>query len=115
MLLAALGIFFLVALGGIYLAGFHLSKDRRLAPLARAHGVLAIGGIGLLVAAIAAGHRSALALVACGLYGVIAGLGLWMRSISVRGESVSPALIAMHAGLAVIAGVLLFTAYATSQ
>lgn len=111
---AALAVFVLAAIGGAYLAGFHFSENRRVAALARGHGLLAILGIVLLVLGIVRGPRSGVTIVSAVLFACVATLGLRMRSIALRPGRVPLWLVVLHAGLAVVAGVLLLVAVAGS-
>ncbi len=115
MLLASMALFLLAALGGLYLAGFHLTENRRVASLARAHGGLALAGLALLGIAIARGTRTPLTFVAAGLLAGAAALGLRMRALAIRQQPVPPAILAVHVGLALLGSVLLFTAFATAE
>src|SRR5215469_956845 len=111
MLLSALIIFALGALGGLTLAGVYVLQGR-LAPWALSLLHAALGAVGLLLliyAALTSGVSGA-ALAAL-LILVVAGLGgFYLASIHLRGKVAEKSIIFIHAGVAVIGFLTLLAA-----
>ena len=110
MLLSALIVFALGALGGLTLAGVYVLQGR-LAPWALSLLHAALGAVGLLLiyAALTSGISGA-ALAAL-LILVIAALGgFYLASIHLRGKVAEKSIIFIHAGVAVIGFLTLLAA-----
>jgi hypothetical protein len=111
MLLSALIVFALGALGGLTLAGVYVLQGR-LAPWALSLLHAALGAVGLLLliyAALTSGISGA-ALAALLILVVAALGGFYLASIHLRGKVAEKSIIFIHAGVAVIGFLTLLAA-----
>ncbi|GAB3387514.1 hypothetical protein [Lysobacter fragariae] len=101
MLIAALLVFAIAALGGLILAASVLRG--RLAPWALSvlHALLGATGLGLLLVVVLQGAGSARVSAALGLLLVAALGGFYLASIHYRGRVAPKAVVLVHAGAAV--------------
>lgn len=107
MMLYAILVFALAAVGGAYVAALHLQG--RHVPMAAAvgHGLFAALGLILLVVAIVRGGSSGFAGISLALFVAAALGGFYMFFLHTRGRELPGALIAVHALAAVVAFLLL--------
>lgn len=92
----------LSAVGGLYLAVRLLRQNPPPSPVALVHDVVAVAGVGLILRLVLAGGEVGRLPLALGLFVVAAlgGLVLFVRHS--KGQSLPPALIAVHAVVAVV-------------
>lgn len=111
MLLTALILFGLAALGGAALLWMHLQNDDAPLSVAAIHGLLGATGLVVLLWTVFQSSAGSL-LWASVLLFVLAALGGFVLITNhLRGESLSPGLMYGHGGAAVVAFVLLVVAY----
>lgn len=103
MIVIALVLFAVAALGGLILAGKHLRRQPLPMPLSLIHGgVAAAGLVALVVAAISAGGGSAL-LIPAALFVIAALGGFALFASHLRGKRHSTTVVFIHAGVALVA------------
>lgn len=111
MMLTALVVFALAAVGGLVLLRMHLMKNDAPLGLAAVHGVLAAGGLVLLLWFVLQNGAGGLLWASVGLF-VVAALGGFVLIIKhLRGESLPTGLMYGHGGAAVVAFILLLVGY----
>lgn len=111
MLLTALLLFALAALGGLFLLQSHLKHDDASLGIAAVHGLLGAAGIVVLIWTLLQGSVSGLVWASVGLFVLAALGGFVLITKHLRGESLPPGLMYGHGGAAVLAFVLLALAY----
>ena len=109
MIVTALVLFALAALGGIILASFRLSKKPLPVPVFVLHGLLAAAGLVVLIVAIATGAGSTLRNVVLVLFIVAALVGFVLLSLDLRKKLLPMPLLVIHALVAVVSFALLLS------
>jgi hypothetical protein len=109
MLVSAIVIFALAALGGIVLAFMHLTKKSAPLGLACLHGALAVTGVILLLVGMSQGHTAKGVVIALVLFVVAALGGLVLITAHLRSRPLPAALIVVHALVAVAGFLTLLT------
>ena len=107
MLVAAVVLFALAALGGIILATLHLKKNDAPISLALVHGLAAAVGLVLLIIAITQMPSAGLAGVALAIFVIAALGGFVLFAMHLMKRSLPRGLLFLHALAAVVAFVLL--------
>ncbi|HET8926174.1 MAG TPA: hypothetical protein VFN26_24535 [Candidatus Acidoferrum sp.] len=107
MLLLAITLFAVAALGGITLAILHLRHKELPLALALAHGLLAASGLVILILVVVRGSAGGLASVALGLFVLAALGGFGLFSFHLRRQPLPTPLVFVHGLAAVIAFLLL--------
>lgn len=110
MLLAAVGLFGVGALGGLVLATLHFKGKNLPLPLALLHGALGAAGLVVLLLAILHGGTAATASYALILFLVAALGGFYLFSFHLRKKRLPGAVVIIHALVAVTAFSLLLVA-----
>jgi len=100
-------LFAIAALGGATLASLHFAGKPRPLELSALHGLVALSGIVLLAIGVWRREFLGLALAALFIFILAAMAGLTMLAQHLRKKRLSPFLIAVHAGAAVLGFVLL--------
>jgi glucose uptake protein GlcU len=110
MIVTALVLFAVAALGGLILAGKHLRNQQLPMPLALIHGVVAAAGLVVLIAgAISPGGATAL-LIPATLFVIAALGGFVLFAGHLRGKRHSTAVVFIHGGVALVAFAALLVA-----
>lgn len=107
MLITALVLFAIAAIGGLILATFHFRKKDLPMPLALIHGLVAAIALILVLIAVVAGNGSGLITTALVLFVIAALGGFVLFSNHLRGKALSSGLVGTHAIVAVGGFVLL--------
>jgi len=106
----AIGSFLIAALGGLMMAT-QVFRDKTPSPLiAVIHGVLGATGLGLLLWLVLTSEVSNVALAGLGILLVAALGGFFLASFHLRGKPHPKAIVAIHAGVAVVGVVTLIFA-----
>jgi len=111
MLLTALILFGLTALGGVALLWMHLQNDDAPLGIAAVHGLLGAAGIAVLVWTVLQTGAGGLLWGAVILFVLSALGGFVLIAKHLQGDSLAPSLMYGHGGAAVVAFVLLVAAY----
>lgn len=112
MILTALILFALAAVGGLYLATRHLSAQAPSIGVAVVHGLLAAGGLVVLIITLLGATRvGGLQWTALALFVVAALGGFVLFAQHLREKTLPSGLIYVHGGAAVIAFILLLITY----
>lgn len=107
MLRIAVLVFAVAALGGLVLAIRHFKGQNRPWPLAILHGLLGAAGLVLVLVPVLAGGVAALAKIALALFLAAALGGFLLFAFHLRNQRLPSAVVVIHAGVAVIAFILL--------
>ncbi len=110
MLLVAIGLFAVAAVGGLTLAVLHFRRKNLPLPLALLHGLLGASGLAVLIWAVVQGGVSAKAGYALVLFLVAALGGFYLFSFHLRKKILPSAVVVIHALVAVSAFSLLLIA-----
>ena len=113
MLRIAVFVFAIAALGGLVLAVRHFKGQDRPWPLAILHGLLGASGLVLLILPAVTGGVPALAKTALALFVAAALGGFLLFAFHVQNKRLPSLVVIIHAGVAVIAFILLATAVFT--
>lgn len=113
MLRIAVFVFAVAALGGLVLAVRHFKGQDRPWPLAILHGLLGASGLILLILPAVTGGVPALAKTALALFVAAALGGFLLFAFHVQKKPLPSLVVIIHAGVAVIAFILLATAVFT--
>ncbi len=111
MLLTALILFGLAALGGTALLWMHLQNDDAPLGIAALHGLLGAAGLVVLLWTVLQRRAGSLLWASVLLFALAAVGGLVLITNHLRGNSLSPGLMYGHGGAAVVAFVLLIVSY----
>lgn len=107
MLITALVLFAIAAIGGLILSTNHFSKKDLPMPLALIHGLVAAIALVLVLIAILAGNGSSLVITALVLFVIAALGGFVLFSNHLRGKALPSGLVGIHAVVAVSGFVVL--------
>jgi hypothetical protein len=110
MLRIAVLVFAVAALGGLVLAIRHFKGQNRPWPLAILHGLLGAAGLILLLVPVITGGVPALAKTALALFVVAALGGFLLFAFHIQNKRLPSPVVVIHAGVAVVAFVLLVAA-----
>ena len=110
MLRIAVFVFALAALGGVVLAIRHFKGQNRPWPLAILHGLLGATGLVLLILPAIAGGVPGLAKTALALFAAAALGGFLLFAFHLRNQRLPSLVVVIHAGVAVLAFILLAAA-----
>jgi hypothetical protein len=113
MLRIAVFVFAIAALGGLVLAVRHFKGQDRPWPLAILHGLLGAAGLILLLLPVLTGGVPALAKTALALFVAAALGGFLLFAFHIQKKRLPSLVVIIHAGVAVIAFILLATAVFT--
>ncbi|MBW8889812.1 MAG: hypothetical protein JF616_18795 [Fibrobacteres bacterium] len=113
MLRIAVFVFAVAALGGLVLAVRHFKGQDRPWPLAILHGLLGAAGLILLLLPVLTGGVPALAKTALALFVAAALGGFTLFAFHLQKKPLPSLVVIIHAGVAVIAFILLATAVFT--
>jgi hypothetical protein len=113
MLRIAVFVFAVAALGGLVLAIRHFKGQDRPWPLAILHGLLGAAGLILLLVPVITGGVPALAKTALALFVVAALGGFLLFAFHIQNKRLPSPVVVIHAGVAVVAFVLLAMAVFT--
>ncbi len=111
MLLYAIVLFALAAVGGLYLASRHWQGNPPPVAVALIHGLLAVAGLVIVIMVVMEGGDVGRLPIAIGLFAVAAIGGLVLFSLHVKGRPLPKPLIAAHALLAVSGFILVLLTY----
>lgn len=111
MLLTALIVFALAAVGGLVLLRMHLQNDDAPLGLAAVHGILAATGLVLLLWFVLQNGAEGLLWGSVALFVLAALGGFVLITKHLRGESLPSGLMYGHGGAAVVAFILLLVVY----
>lgn len=110
MLITALILFALSAVGGLYLATMHFRGTPPPIALAVGHGVVALSGLACLVAAVLAAPTASRMPLLLGLFVLVAVMGFLLLSFHLMRRPLPKLGIVFHAGFAILGVVLLLVA-----
>lgn len=113
MLRIAVFVFAVAALGGLVLAVRHFKGQNRPWPLAILHGLLGAAGLILVIVPTVSGGIPALAKIALALFLAAALGGFSLFAFHLQNKRLPSPVVVIHAGVAVIAFVLLAAAVFT--
>lgn len=111
MMLTAVILFALAAIGGLVLTAMHLQRGDAPLTFAAGHGILGAGGLVVLLWTTLQGSATGLLWTSVGIFVLAAVGGLVLITKHLRGESLSAGLMYGHGAAAVVAFVLLLVAY----
>ena len=111
MLLYAVVLFALAAVGGLYLASRHWSGNPPPVAVALIHGLLAVIGLVIVIMVVMEGGDVGRLPIAIGLFAVAAIGGLVLFGLHLKGKALPKPLIGVHALVAVIGFILVLLTY----
>ena len=107
MLIIAVVLFAIAALGGITLATLHLRHKGLPMALALGHGLLAAAGLAVLIVAVVGGSTGSVVKVSLALFVIAALGGFALFSFHLRRQSLPTPVVFIHGLVAIIAFLLL--------
>ena len=110
MLLIAVGLFAVAAVGGLILAVLHFKKKNLPLPLALLHGLLGAAGLATLLVFLLQGGTASKVALSLGLFVVAALGGFFLFSFHLRKKPLPSPVVIIHALVAVAAFILLLLA-----